>query len=154
MNVTTGRGYVYSIQYHIVWCVKYRRKVLTTEIENDLFDILNKISKDNNFSIIEINGDLDHVHLLIDCSPQHYIPNIIKALKGVSARLLFKQYGDYLKKKLWGGHLWNPSYFIATVSDNTAEQVKKYIQSQKSSEVRNWKERINSECIQTKNKKN
>lgn len=131
MNVTTGRGYVYSIQYHIVWCVKYRRKVLTTEIENDLFDILNKISKDNNFSIIEINGDLDHVHLLIDCSPQHYIPNIIKALKGVSARLLFKQYGDYLKKKLWRGHLWNPSYFIATVSDNTAEQVKKYIQSQK-----------------------
>lgn len=154
MNVTTGRGYVYSIQYHIVWCVKYRRKVLTTEIENDLFNILRKISKDNNFSIIEINGDLDHVHLLIDCSPQHYIPDIIKALKGVSARLLFKQHGDYLKTKLWGGHLWNPSYFIATVSDNTAEQVKKYIQSQKSSEVRNWKEHINSECIQTKNKKN
>lgn len=74
MNITTGRGCVYSIQYHIVWCVKYRRKVLTTEIENDLFDILNKISKDNNFSIIEINGDLDHIHLLVDCSLSTIFP--------------------------------------------------------------------------------
>ena len=56
---------------------------------------------------------------------------MIKALKGVSARLLMEQYGEELKKRLWGGHLWNPSYFIATVSENTEEQIRKYIQSQK-----------------------
>jgi putative transposase len=56
---------------------------------------------------------------------------MIKALKGVSARLLMKRYGEQLKRKLWGGHLWNPSYFIATVSKNTEEQIRKYIQSQK-----------------------
>lgn len=92
---------------------------------------MQKIADDNNFSIIEVNTDLDHIHLLIDCSPQHYIPDIIKALKGVSARLLMKEYGDVLKKKLWGGHLWNPSYFIATVSENTEEQIKNYIKNQK-----------------------
>ena len=118
MDVKYGRGYVYSIQYHIVWCVKYRKKVLSTEIENSLISILNQIAKDNNFSILESNGDLDHIHLLIDCSPQHYIPNIIKALKGVSARLLIKEYGSEFKKQLWGGHLWNPSYFIATGSSS------------------------------------
>lgn len=131
MEIKTGRGYVYSIQYHIVWCVKYRHKVLTSEIENRLIEILHKIAEDNKFTILEINGDLDHIHLLIDCSPQHYIPNIMKALKGVSARLLMKEYGEELKKKLWEGHLWNPSYFVATVSENTEEQVRKYIQNQK-----------------------
>ena len=130
-NVYHGRGYVYSIQYHIVWCVKYRHKVLNSKIESKLLEILNKIAEDNNFKILEINGDLDHIHLLIDCKPQHYIPNIIKALKGVSARLLMLEYKDELKKKLWRGHLWNPSYFISTVSENTEEQIRNYIKSQK-----------------------
>ena len=88
MNVAHGRGYVYSIQYHVVWCVKYRRKVLTTEIEESLKAILYKTASDNGIKILECNGDLDHIHLLIDCTPQHYIPDMIKALKGVSARLL------------------------------------------------------------------
>lgn len=131
MNINYGRGYVYSIQYHIVWCVKYRRKILTPEIEKDLIEILNKIAKDNNFEILECNGDLDHVHLLINCSPQHYIPDMIKALKGVSARLLMKKYGEYINERIWCGHLWNPSYFIATVSENTEEQIRIYIQKQK-----------------------
>ena len=126
-----GRGYVYSIQNHIVWCVKYRHKILSNKIESRLKEILDKIANDNGYKIITINGDLDHIHLLIECTPQHYIPDIIKALKGVSSRLLMKEYGDELKKKLWGGHLWNPSYFIATVSENTEEQIKNYIKSQK-----------------------
>jgi len=129
-QVYHGRGYVYSIQYHIVWCVKYRHKILDTIRENKLKEILNKIAEDNQFSILLINGDLDHIHLLIECSPQHYIPDIMKALKGVSARLMMKQYPQ-LKRKLWGGHMWNPSYFIATVSENTKEQIRNYINSQK-----------------------
>ena len=131
MEVTNGRGYVYSIQYHIVWCVKYRHKVITEQIENRLVEILNKIADDNGFQILECNTDEDHIHLLVNCSPQHYIPDMIKALKGVSARLLMKEYGEELKRKLWGGHLWNPSYFVATVSENTEEQIRKYIQNQK-----------------------
>jgi putative transposase len=130
-EIKSGRGYVYSIQYHIVWCVKYRHKILTSKIEKSLIEILRKIANDNEFEIIEINTDLDHIHLLIDCKPQHYIPNIIKALKGVSARLLMLEYGDELKKKLWGGHLWSPSYFISTVSENTEEQIRNYIKAQK-----------------------
>ena len=131
MEIKSGRGYVYSIQYHIVWCVKYRHKILNTKVETRLIELLKQIASDNNFLIVEINSDLDHIHLLIDCSPQHYIPDMIKALKGVSARLLMKEFGDELKKKLWGGHLWNPSYFIATVSENTEEQIRNYIKSQK-----------------------
>ena len=83
MKLTYGRGYVYSIQYHIVWCVKYRRKVLVGDIEKSLYELLNKIAKENDFQIMESNGEADHIHLLIDCSPQHYIPDMLKALKGV-----------------------------------------------------------------------
>ena len=125
-----GRGYVYLIKYHIVWCTKYRHKVLVDEIDDKLKEIIEGIAKDNNFTIEEMETDLDHVHLLISCSPQHYIPNLAKALKGVSARLLFKEFPE-LKNKLWGGHLWNPSYFVATVSENTEEQIREYIKSQK-----------------------
>ena len=131
MLVHHGRGYVYSIQYHIVWCVKYRRKVITSSVEKSLLEIFSKIAVDNNFTIVECNTYKDHVHLLVDCSPQNYIPDVIKALKGVSARILFKQYGDELRQQLWGGNLWNPSYFVATVSDNTEQQVIDYIKRQK-----------------------
>lgn len=131
MEVTNGRGYVYSMQYHIVWCVKYRHKIITAQIENRLIEILNEIADDNGFQILERNTDKDHIHLLVNCSPQHYIPDMIKALKGASARLLMKEFGEELKKKLWGGHLWNPSYFVSTVSENTEEQIRKYIQNQK-----------------------
>lgn len=131
MEVTHGRGYVYSIQYHVVWCVKYRHKILNNQIENRLIEILNMIADCEDFQIIEYNTDKDHIHLLINCSPQHYLPSIIQKLKGVSSRLLMKEFGEILRKKLWGGHLWNPSYFVATVSENTEEQIRKYIKNQK-----------------------
>lgn len=129
-EVHHGRGYVYSIRYHIVWCVKYRHKLLYGQIDEDLQALLRKIAEDKEITILEMESDKDHIHLLIDCKPQHYIPDVVKALKGVSARLLFKQYPE-LKKRLWGGHLWNPSYFVATVSENTEEQIRRYIQNQK-----------------------
>ncbi len=99
-------------------------------------ELLTQISKDNGFQILEMNMNEDHIHMLINCTPQHYIPNIIKAMKGVSARLLMKEFGDDLRSKLWGGHLWNPSYFVATVSENTEEQIIEYIRSQKRNDYR------------------
>lgn len=125
-----GRGYVYSIQYHLVWCVKYRHDVLIGQVDDDVKELLQQIAFDQDVVILEIESDKDHIHLLIDCKPQHYIPTIVKAFKGVSARLLFKKHPE-LKNRLWGGHLWNPSYFVASVSENAEEQIRTYIQNQK-----------------------
>lgn len=125
-----GRGYVYSIQYHLVWCVKYRHPILHGQIDADVKQLLAKIASDNDIQIIEMESDKDHIHLLIDCKPQHVIPSVVKAFKGVSARLLFKKHPE-LKQRLWDGHLWNSSYFVATVSDHTEEQIRSYIKSQK-----------------------
>jgi putative transposase len=129
MIIRKGRGYVYGIQYHIVWCVKYRKSILNGLIETRLKEIIVEQSEVHGFTIIEMETDDNHIHMLIECTPQHYIPNIMKALKGNSARFLFKEFPD-LKKTLWDGHLWNPSYFVCTVSDRTEEQIKTYIQEQ------------------------
>ncbi|NTK43168.1 IS200/IS605 family transposase [Enterococcus faecium] len=94
-----GRGYVYSIQYHLVWCVKYRHDVLYGHVDIDVKQLLKQIADDNNVKIMEMESVKDH-------NPE-------------------------LKQRLWGGHLWNPSYFVATVSENTEEQIRKYIQNQK-----------------------
>ena len=83
MEVVKGRGYVYSIQYHIVWCVKYRRDVLNGKVVTRLKELLTQISKDNGFQILEMNIEKDHIRMLINCTPQHYIPNIIKAMKEI-----------------------------------------------------------------------
>lgn len=130
MQVTYGRGYVYALQYHIVWCVKYRRKVITPAVEQSLRTILEAYAKDNGFRITEFNTDRDHIHMLIEPTPQVYIPDIMKGMKGVSARMIFKLHPE-LKEKLYNGHLWNPSYFIATVSEQTETQIREYIRSQK-----------------------
>ena len=119
----------YSIQYHIVWCVKYRRRVLLGEVEKDLKRSMIEIAGNYGVTIVEMETDQDHIHLLVECTPQHYIPDILKTLKGVSARRLFQLHPE-IKQKLWGGHLWNPSYFVATASEDTETQIRTYIQSQ------------------------
>ena len=129
MLISKGRGYVYGIEYHVVFCVKYRKKIFTEAIKNIIIQIFILLSEDMGIKIIEINTDLDHVHLLISCKPQHYIPDIIKRLKGTSARWLFQIFPE-LKLQLYGGHLWNPSYFISTVSDNLETNIKEYINNQ------------------------
>ncbi|MER1987246.1 MAG: IS200/IS605 family transposase [Solibacillus sp.] len=133
MEIKKGRGYVYAIQYHIVWCVKYRKKLLYGQLEVRLKELLIKQAETHAFEIVEIETDKDYIHMLIECSPQHFIPSIMKAMKGNTARFLFKEFPQ-LKNELWGGHLWNPSYFVCTVSDQTEEQIKQYIERQQTAE--------------------
>lgn len=130
MQVVHGRGYVYAMEYHIVWCTKYRRKVLDDKVAAILSGELEKYAQENGFTIGEKEIMPDHIHLLISASPQVFIPDIMKGMKGVSARMVFKACPE-LKDKLWKGHLWNPSYFVATISENTEEQIRHYINSQK-----------------------
>ena len=125
-----GRGYVYDLYYHIVWCVKYRREILVGNIKDDFIDIITNICINNNYEIVEINTDKDHVHMLLGLSPQDSIPVVMKTLKGVSARLLNQKHSAEISKLLYGGHIWSPSYYIATTSDNVMDNIKAYIKNQ------------------------
>ena len=125
-----GRGYVYDLYYHIVWCAKYRHKILVDDVKKDLIDIIKNICINNNYELVELDTDLDHVHLLIGLSPQDSIPVVMKTLKGVSARLLNSKHKNELSKVLYGGHIWSPSYYIATTNDNIMDNIKEYIINQ------------------------
>lgn len=100
------------------------------KVEQTLKASLLQTASDIGITIAEMECMPDHIHLLADCSPQCFIPDMIKVLKGNSARAIFIAHPE-LKKQLWGGHLWNPSYFVATVSDNTRQHLQEYIASQK-----------------------
>ncbi len=129
-GLTYGRGYVYSLQYHIVWCTKYRKRVLQDGIDTDLKRYLLQMAKEYRFTITAMEIMPDHIHMLVDCSPQFELPRMIKILKGNTARWMFMEHPQ-LKEQLWGGHLWNPSYCVVTVSDRSKEMVEHYIASQR-----------------------
>ena len=129
-EVTHGRGYIYSLQYHIVWVTKYRKSVFVGDIEAEAKTYLLELLKSLDMLPIAMETMPDHIHLLVDCKPQLRLSDAIKILKGTTARWLFLEHPE-LKQQLWGGHLWNPSYFVATVSERTLEQVQQYIDKQK-----------------------
>ena len=129
-NLTYGRGYVYCLQYHIVWTTKYRQSIFIGDIETDVKQYLIDTLKSLDMNIIAMDVMPDHIHLLVSCKPQLRLSDAVKILKGNTARWLFLKHPE-LKSQLWNGHLWNPSYFVVTVSERSLDQVSAYVLSQK-----------------------
>ena len=121
---------IYSLKYHLVVVTKYRKKCINEKILKDLKEIFEKIITGNNGSIIEFNGESDHIHLLFETPPQVELAKLINNLKTVSSRLIRKQHGEYLKQYYWENVFWSRSYCILTTGGATIEMIEKYIQSQ------------------------
>ena len=120
----------WNCKYHIVFAPKFRRKIIYGKLRQDIANILSALCKRKGVKIVEAEMCPDHVHMLVSCKPQTCLSDAIKVLKGNTARWLFLSHPE-LKASLWGGHLWNPSYFVATVSERSFEKVEEYIKSQK-----------------------
>ena len=129
-NLIHDRSVVHNMGYHIVWSVKYRKKVLVGEIETSFKEILKEVAQKKDFIIKEIECDHDHVHVFVSAKPKISPSYLYKMMKGISARKLFVKYPE-LKKKLWGGKLWNPSTYVETIGHISEKTVRKYIQDQK-----------------------
>ena len=119
---------VFSCRYHVVFCPKYRRKILENGIDQRLKEIFTDVSQKYDFTIIEMEIMPDHVHLLIDCNPRFGIMNCINRLKSVSVSIIKEEFPE-IKKRL--PNLWTRSAFIATVGSTSLDVVKKYIEDQK-----------------------
>ena len=128
---THARTCVYNINYHIVWCVKYRRKVLSADISNRLIELLKAVGNEKGFSVVECKvGENDHVHCFVSAPPKISVTQIVKYLKGISGNQLFREYPQ-LRKSLWKGQLWNSSYFCETIGSTSEENILRYIERQK-----------------------
>ena len=125
-----GSHSVYTLTYHYVCCVKYRRKIFDSEdIITRLKEINIKVSKKYDVDVLNQETDLDHLHMLVKTTPKIRLSSYLNSLKGVSARRLFQEF-PRIKRKLWGGHLWSPSYFLCTTGQVTLDALKKYVESQ------------------------
>ena len=121
----------YSCKYHIIWCTKYRRKVLNEEVQQRLTFLIQEIINQLNSEIIELEIMEEHIHILLECPPQLGIHKLVKKLKGVSSRMLRAEF-PHLKTRL--PTLWTNSYFVSTVGGAPLEIIKKYIEEQKTHE--------------------
>ena len=125
-DLSYGRGYVYSLQYHLVWCTNFGKAVLKDGIDVRVKELLEELSEEYQFTILAMEVMPDHIHLLVDCKPQFYLADMMKIMKGKIARRLFLECPD-LKKELWGGHLWSDGYAVRTAGVVTSEKIEQYI---------------------------
>lgn len=133
MEYKSNRNIVYSCKYHVVWCPKYRRKVLINGVDERLKAILCEVAEETHSELIEFEVMPDHVHVLVEVDPQFGIHSLIKRMKGRSSRLLRQEF-PWLKSRL--PTLWTNSYFVSTVGGSPLATVKQYIENQKRSEPR------------------
>ena len=126
-----NRHSVYFLQYHLVVVTKYRHPVIIGDLKERLIEIsYSIIDTDWNCNILEINSDRDHIHILFEAPPQVQLSKLVNNYKTVSARLLRKEYADFLNKYYWKPFFWSRSYFIGCVSDVTEEIISEYISNQ------------------------
>ena len=120
---------VYDTEYHLVWCPKYRKDLFKREeVRERAEQLLREIAENYGVDIREMEVAKDHVHLMVSFPPRRSIGEVVRILKSISARELFRTFPG-LKARLWAGELWEDGYFARTVGDRmTSEIIQKYIQ--------------------------
>jgi putative transposase len=125
----SNHNVVYSCQCHVVWCPKYRRRVLVDGVDEHLKNIIQEVATERQADVIEMEVmPPDHVHLLVSVDPQFGIHRLVRLMKGRSSRLL-RQELPQLRSRL--PTLWTNSYFVAPVGGAPLALIKQYIENQK-----------------------
>lgn len=130
MSVTlrSNSNIVFQCAFHVVWCPKYRRRVIGGRMEDRLKQLIREVCDEKGAWIVALETMPDHVHLLVEVDPQYGVHRLVKAVKGRTSRVLRAEF-PYLKSKL--PTLWTNSYFVATTGGAPLAAVKKYVEQQK-----------------------
>ena len=113
-GVRTGRHVVSNLHVHLVFLTKHRREAFTDTMLTRSEEIMREVCQDFEAELKQFNGGQDHVHLLVHYPPKVQLSKLVNSLKGVSARLLRKEYDAHVRRHLWGGHFWSGSYFAGS----------------------------------------
>ena len=128
-DIRHGRHCVSAMHVHLVFIAKYRKQVFDKESIDRLRAYFAKVCADFDATLVEVDGERDHVHLLVEYPPKVSISALVNSLKGVSSRMLRKDRPD-LAHKYWQGVLWSPSYFAASCGGAPIAIIKQYIEQQ------------------------
>lgn len=129
MKLDNNNHSVFSIYYHLILVVKYRRKVFDDEISEFAKERFITIGKTYNIILEEFNHDLDHIHILFSAHPNTELSKFINAYKSSTSRMIKKNF-PYVKTKLWKSSFWTKSFCLITSGGTNTEVIKKYIETQ------------------------
>jgi putative transposase len=129
MELDTNCHSVFLMYYHLVFAVKYRKKVIDDTISARLKEIFEYIAPSYNLSLQEWNHDKDHVHILFKAHPNSELSKFINAYKSASSRLIKKEFPE-IRQKLWKEYFWSKSFCLLTTGGAPIDVIKKYIESQ------------------------
>ena len=129
MKFDTNNHSVFSLNYHLIMVVKYRRKVINDTISNRLKEMFEYIGKMYHITLIEWNHDIDYVHVLFKGCPNTEISKFMNAYKSASSRLIKIEYPE-IKEKLWKEAFWSKSYCLISTGGVTIDAIKRYIETQ------------------------
>lgn len=131
MSYRTNRHSCYDLEYHLVVVTKYRHPVINGAFKDRLTELTYRIFEENfQCYVNEVNTDKDHIHILFEAPPQVALSSLVCSYKTVTARLLRKEFAEYLAPFYWKPYLWSRSYFVCTVSERSHELITEYIRNQ------------------------
>lgn len=130
-DIRRGRSTVWNLHAHLVFVTKYRRGALTAPILDACETVMGDICRDFGAELREFNGEDDHVHLLVHYPPTVQLSKLVNSLKGVSSRVIRRDFPTHINRYLWGGKLWSPSYFAGSAGGAPLDIVAEYILNQK-----------------------
>lgn len=122
---------IYDLKYHIIWCSKYRYRVLVGEVAYRARELIREVGAANYVDILSGSLSPDHIHILVSVPPSLSISKLVRYMKGKSSRKLLLEFPN-LRKRYWGQHMWARGYFAVTVGNLNQQQVQKYIENQES----------------------
>lgn len=120
----------YRLEYHLVLVTKYRKPCITPEMLQYLKEECSRLLALSGTELLEMNGEADHIHLLISAPPQVCLANVINSLKSSTSRLVRKKYADHLAGFYWKPYFWSRSYLILSSGGAPIEVIRRYIQEQ------------------------
>jgi putative transposase len=125
----TGAHTTHRLKYHLVWIPKYRKRVLRGPLARRLYELIRQCADMNQWTVEELNVQVDHVHLLIQLPPKEAVAHAMQLLKGGTSKVIRKEFPE-LEEFLWGDSLWADGYFAESVGQVTEATIKAYIQNQ------------------------
>lgn len=129
MKLDNNNHSVFAMYYHLILCVKYRRKVFDDEISEYARNIFEKIAPSYNISLLEWNHDVDHVHIMFKAHPNSELSKFINCYKSASSRLIKRDFPE-VSQKLWNEYFWSQSFCLLTAGGAPIEVIRKYIETQ------------------------
>ena len=130
MEVKKERHRTWSLSYHAVFVVKYRKACITEEMAGFMLGKISELLEEWGGELLEGKADKDHLHILFTLPPDKELARYIGLMKQVTARLVRKNYREYLKNYLWGDSFWSDSYYIGSTGGANLEAIEEYIKKQ------------------------